>query len=394
MINERGGESGGNERWYIVAFIALALLAWLLLSLQAMLMPFFLAALLGYLGDPIVDRLEAKGLSRTAGVTVVFVMIGVAVVIGAMVLIPMLIKQMGYLHSKIPLILMWLTETALPWVELKLGMAGLEVDRSILSRETIAHQLKEGAANVDWGATGDFIKPLIAKVSQSGLALFAFLGNMALVPVVAFYLLRDWDIMVGKLRGLLPRNSEPTVVKLTRECDDVLGAFLKGQMLVMCALGTIYTLGLWMVGLKLALLIGMLAGLASIVPYLGFFLGITAALVASFFQFHDWLHPVMVIAVFVVGQAMEGMVLTPILVGDRIGLHPVAVIFSVLAGAQLFGFIGMLLALPVAAIIVVLLRHVHDLYLASHLYDDIPEQASDSEEVDIESCEKAATDKE
>ncbi len=172
-----------------------------------------------------------------------------------------------------------------------------------------------------------------------------------------------------KLRSLLPRRGEGMVVRLMSECHEVIGAFLRGQLLVMLALAIIYASGLMLVGLELGLLIGVLAGLASIVPYMGFVVGIGAAVVAVLFQFGLAPYPLLgVAAVFTVGQMLEGMLLTPLLVGDRIGLHPVAVIFAVLAGGQLFGFTGVLLALPVAAVIMVLLRHVHDLYKLSDLY--------------------------
>ena len=173
------------------------------------------------------------------------------------------------------------------------------------------------------------------------------------------------------MRRLLPRQREGLVVKLAGECHEVLGAFLRGQLLVMLALSVIYSAGLMLVGLELGLLIGVLAGLASIVPYMGFIVGIGAALTAALFQFGLEPYPLIGIGVvFMIGQLLEGMVLTPMLVGDRIGLHPVAVIFAILAGGQLFGFTGVLLALPVAAVIMVLLRHAHDLYKLSGLYGE------------------------
>lgn len=351
-----------ERRWMVIALIALTL--WLVGELQAMLMPFFMGILLAYLGDPVVDRLEARGMSRTGGVSVVFVIFTLLVILGFLVVVPMLFKQIQYLQSHIPTVLGWLESKALPWIQQMLN-----VESDWFSTEQLTAEIKERAAQVDWSATGNVLGPIVAHLSKSSLALFGFLGNLALVPVVTFYLLRDWDVMMGKLRQLIPRSVEVKVVELVKECDETLGAFLKGQLLVMFALGVIYSVGLLMVGLKLALLIGMMAGLASIVPYLGFIVGIVAALVACFFQFGDWIHILMVVVVFMVGQMMEGMVLTPILVGDKIGLHPVAVIFAVLSGAQLFGFTGMLLALPVAAICVVLLRHVHEFYLASEWYD-------------------------
>ena len=187
-------------------------------------------------------------------------------------------------------------------------------------------------------------------------------------PTVAALVLRDWDELVAGIRGLIPRDSEAAVSALFAEIDEVLGAFIRGQLLVMVALGLLYATGLWLIGLDLAFIIGVGAGLLSVVPYLGTFVGLAAALIAAVFQFQDILHPVLVLLVFGGGQALEGMVLTPKLVGDRIGLHPVAVIFAVLAGGQLFGFLGVLLALPCAAALNVLVRHLGERYRRSELY--------------------------
>jgi predicted PurR-regulated permease PerM len=180
--------------------------------------------------------------------------------------------------------------------------------------------------------------------------------------------MRDWDILVGYLRESLPRTKESVTVGLVKECDEVLSAFIRGQLLVMFVLGCVYASGLMMFGLELALLIGMVAGLASIVPYLGVFVGIAAASIAAMIQFQDIFFLIYVAIVFGFGQILEAWVLTPLLVGDRIGLHPVAVIFAILAGGQLFGFTGILLALPVAAVIMVFIRHLHNRYKASDYY--------------------------
>jgi predicted PurR-regulated permease PerM len=173
---------------------------------------------------------------------------------------------------------------------------------------------------------------------------------------------------VDKIYDLLPRRIAPVTAKLAGEVNAVLSAFLRGQFYVMLALGCIYSVGLWLTGLDLALLIGMLAGLVSFVPYLGAIVGVTAACIASLVQFQEPSHLIYVAIVFLAGQSLEGTVLTPKLVGDKIGLHPVAVIFSVLAGGQLFGFLGILLALPIASIIMVILRHAHDIYRDSAFY--------------------------
>jgi len=188
--------------------------------------------------------------------------------------------------------------------------------------------------------------------------------------VITFYLLRDWDKLMAQIHDLFPRRFAGTVAKLAGEADDVLGAFMRGQFYVMLAQGVIYSVGLWMVDLELALVIGMMAGLVSFVPYMGVITGVTFACMSALLQFQDVVHLLPVLIVFAVGQSIEGMVLTPWLVGNKIGLHPVAVMFAVLTGGRLFGFLGVLLALPVASVIMVLLRHVHERYTFSGFYSN------------------------
>lgn len=345
------------RRWVWLG--AALVIAVLLYFLHNILSPFLVGILLAYLADPLVDRLERLGLSRTWGVVVVFSLITLVVLALLLVLVPMLAKQLVRLYELAPQMLDWLQHVAMPWVQSRLGLADgfWKFDKI---KSAIAEHM---------GQTTDIVGVLLSQATASSLALIGWLANLVLIPVVGFYLLRDWDLMMAKLRSLLPRQREPQVVALAGECHEVLGAFVRGQLLVMLALGVIYSTGLMLVGLELGLLIGMLAGLAAIVPYMGFIIGIGAALVAGLFQFGGDLYPMLgIVAVFMVGQALEGMVLTPLLVGDRIGLHPVAVIFAILAGGELFGFTGVLLALPVAAVIMVLLRHVHDLYKESDAY--------------------------
>ncbi|MEO7148832.1 MAG: AI-2E family transporter, partial [Rhodanobacteraceae bacterium] len=203
-----------------------------------------------------------------------------------------------------------------------------------------------------------------------GLAIIGWVVSLVLIPVVAFYLLRDWDVMIAKIDELLPRNIQPTIARLTRESDTVLGAFARGQLLVMIALGIYYAITLWAIGLDVGVLIGVFAGLVSFVPYLGFITGLIASLIAALVQYHDWQHVVMVLVVMGVGSVLEAYVLVPRLVGGKIGLHPVAVIFAVLAFGELFGFLGVLLALPLASVAMVLLRYAHERYTASYLYDE------------------------
>jgi predicted PurR-regulated permease PerM len=186
--------------------------------------------------------------------------------------------------------------------------------------------------------------------------------------VITFYLLRDWDRLVQYIRELLPRNLEPKVIKLAKESDEMLGAFMRGQVMVMLALGTIHSVGLGIVGVDFALLIGIISGIISFIPYMGLIVGMAIASISALVETGSMMMVFWVLIVFTVAQMFEGFLLTPMLVGDRIGLHPVTVIFGVLAGGQLFGFFGILLALPVCAVLAVLLRHAHDSYLESQIY--------------------------
>ena len=220
----------------------------------------------------------------------------------------------------------------------------------------------------NWQSLGKVMASTLKKITGSSAGLLLGLANLALVPVVAFYLMRDWDRLLDKSLNILPRAWQDSVSGMVSEADEVVSAFIRGQLLVMCALGLLYSTGLWLVGLQLALLLGLIAGLASIVPYLGFVVGISASLVAAYAQTGEWVTMALVVLVFVVGQLVESMVLTPILVGDRIGLHPVAVIFALMAGGQLAGFVGVLIALPVAAVLMVFARHAIAYYRASEMY--------------------------
>ena len=198
----------------------------------------------------------------------------------------------------------------------------------------------------------------------------SWIVQFVVVPVAFFYLLRDWDVMIARIHELLPRSVEPTVARLARESDETLSAFVRGQLSVMIVLGVMYGIGLWAVGIDVGPLIGLIAGLISFVPYLGSIVGVLMGVIAALVQYHDWTHVLLVGAVFVIGQLLEGYVLVPRLVGEKIGLHPVAVIFAVLAGGELFGFLGVLLALPIASVLMVVLRYAHERYRASALVPD------------------------
>ena len=345
-----------STRWFWLTVITITAL--LLYLLAPILLPFVSAALLAYLGDPLVDRLEKTKLTRTLSVVVVFILL--FAVLGPLVvfLITLLKEQLGAFLLQMPSYLDWLVVNLQPTVQSKLGVTlpTLEVE-----------QLKETFTN-EWTNAGGFIKGLIRTISHSGLVVAGWLANIILIPVITFYLLRDWDYLIDYVHDILPRSIEGKVVQLAQESDEVLGAFLRGQMLVMLALGIIYSIGLSIVGVELSLLIGLFAGLLSFIPYMGLIVGILIAGVAVLFQTGELINLLWVFLVFGIAQMIEGMFLTPVLVGDRIGLHPVAVIFAVLAGGQLFGFFGILLALPVFAVLAVLLRHAHKKYKGSKIY--------------------------
>lgn len=345
-----------SQKWFVLALIAFG--GWLVYLLSPVLMPFVFAAILAYLGDPLTDKLETTRLSRTQSVIVVFLVMTLILVFVLFMLVPQLETQIANFIGSLPAYAEKMNSVVLPWLERRFGIT----IQPIASNELIA------IAQSHWEKAGGIVATTMSSISHSGGVIAAWLMNLLLIPVVTFYLLRDWDILVAKIYHLLPRRIAPVTAKLAREVDTVLSAFLRGQFYVMLALGCIYSLGLWLVGLDLALLIGMLAGLVSFVPYLGAVVGIISACVAALVQFHELTPLISVAIVFLIGQALEGTVLTPKLVGDKIGLHPVAVIFSVLAGGQLFGFLGILLALPVASIVMVFLRHVHDIYRDSEFY--------------------------
>ena len=351
-----------QQRWFVLS--VLIVIAILLYLLAPVLSPFVAGALLAYISDPIADRLESRGLGRTPAVVIVFTSLALVLIGTMLLLIPQLSSQVQIVAQRIPMVIELVNQELIPLLEANLGLSIATPDLAQITTILAQH----------WQSTGSIATALISSITQSGLAIAAWLANLVLIPVVTFYLLRDWDKMVANIAELLPRNLEPKVSIWAKECDFVLGAFMKGQLVVMLVLGVIYAIGLAILGVDLALLLGLIAGLASIVPYLGVIIGILSSSVAAYVQFQDPTILIGVAAVFIVGQLLEGMVLTPKLVGDQIGLHPVAVIFAIMAGGQLFGFIGVLLALPVAAVIRVLLSHLHSGYKQSSLYHHAVDQ--------------------
>ncbi len=343
-------------KWLVLAAVLCALL-WVL---GPALTPFLVAALFAYLFNPLIERLEKRGVSRPWSVSLLFLVMTLALVGIVLVLIPFIENQIANFLRQLPTWVDWAETVARPWIEQHLGVSLGAVDSKRIVAMLQGH----------WQEAGGFATNLLAKVSKSGFAIIAWLLNLVIIPVAAFYLLRDWNIVVERIHALIPRSIEPVVARLARESDETLGGFLRGQLSVMIVLGAIYAIGLWAVGISVGPLIGMIAGLISFVPYLGAIVGVLMGVIAALVQYQDWFHVMLVLIVFAVGQTLEGYVLVPKLVGDKIGLHPVAVMFAILAGGELFGFVGVLLALPVAAVVMVLLRYAYERYTASELYQD------------------------
>ena len=342
--------------WSLIA----ALLAVLLWLLAPVLTPFVVAAVLAYALTPLVKRLHQLGRGYVPRVLVVMLVeiLFILAVLGLMLLIvPILVKELPLMREQVPLALDRLNEMSQPWlaqfgVKLSLDVAGIKG----FALEYMSTNTEEGLSSV------------LSSLKLGGSVAFALIGNAVLIPVALFYLLMDWDGFVTRVLELVPPRLRRAYDSFTGEADAVLGQYLRGQLLVMLLLAVYYSLGLSLFGLDLALPIGIFTGLAVFVPYVGFGLGLVLAALAGMLQFAGLKTVVMVAVVYGAGQILEGFFLTPRLVGERIGLHPLAVIFALMAFGQLFGFVGVLIALPASAVLLVAIRRLRSGYIASPLY--------------------------
>ncbi len=336
--------------------IALAI-GGLLYLLSPILAPFLAGAILAYILNPLVGRITGPRVRRTIAVVLVLVAVVVALTALLLVVLPLFTKELRQLIDRLPDILQWLNQTVAPWVARHLGLeVRFDVDslRQLASKALLANQ--------------DLLPGLLGSLQIGGMAILGVLVNLLLIPVVLFYLLRDWDRIVARLDGLIPRHLHARARKIFAEIDAVLAEFLRSQVLVMLVMSVYYVAALWLAKLQFALPIGLLTGLLVVIPYVGSVTGFVLATMAAALQFGSFGGVAWVWVAVVIGQALEGTVVTPTLVGERIGLHPVAVIFGLLAFGSLFGFFGVLLALPASAALLVALRHLRVAYLASPLY--------------------------
>lgn len=365
-MNEKQENLTSKFSWWLIgaSFILLIYL------LGPILAPFLTAAILAYICNPVVNRLcniclniPFKGklrklyFSRTAASLLVMLMLLAVVMLLILIVVPLLQKEILLVIEQVPNYIAKIRQ----WLEpifLKTFNVPLNID---------AGQLQKILGD-NWKSAGGILGNILISVGSKGFAVIGWLVNLLLIPVVLFYMLRDWDAMLATIRDLIPLKLVEKTTEIAQQIDAVLAEFLRGQLSVMLAMSSFYAMGLWLAGLDLALPIGILSGVLGFVPYLGIGLGMVLAIFSGILQFNSLEQLIPILVVFGIGQMVESMWLTPTLVGDRIGLHPVIVIFALLAGGQLFGFTGVLLALPASAAIAVALRHVRASYLHSRLY--------------------------
>ena len=347
-----------ENRWLIliVAFLVL------LYFLSPVLTPFLTAAILAYMCDPLVDKLSLLGYKKFRfgrSIATVIVMLGIVGVISLLLLIiiPLLQKESQLIIQRLPNLIANVRVTAEPWLQKNFGIS-LAIDSTQI----------QDVITKNWKTAGNILGDVLKSAGTNSMALVGVIANILLLPVVLFYLLRDWDEMIAGIGNLIPRHIVGKTTEIAQEIDQMLAEFLRGQFTVMLIMSVFYALGLWLTGLDMALPIGIIAGLLGFIPYLGPAIGLGLALLVGALHFNSIGQLIPVLMVFGLGQLIESNFITPKLVGDRIGLHPVVVIFALLAGGQLFGFAGVLLALPVSAMIAVGLRHTKDSYLDSDTY--------------------------
>ena len=337
-------------RYWGIAAVVFLLLLWLLGNV---LLPFIVGGAIAYFLDPLADRLERMGLSRAAATTVISLVALILVILLVLAVIPTLVNQLTALVN------------AAPDIARRLQAFLLERFPDLAdSTSTIRQTLAEIGAAIQ-ARGGQLVQGLLS----GALGVISVVVFIVVVPVVAFYLLLDWDEMIARIDAMLPRDHAPTIRRLARDIDAVLAGFVRGQVSVCLALGTFYAVALMLAGLQFGLVVGAIAGAITFIPYVGSIIGGTLAVGLALFQFWgDWVQIGIIAAIFAAGQFIEGNILTPKLVGKSVGLHPVWLLFALSAFGSVFGFVGMLIAVPVAAALGVLTRFGLEQYQASLLY--------------------------
>ncbi|MBR1778806.1 MAG: AI-2E family transporter [Alphaproteobacteria bacterium] len=324
--------------------------------LRDVLLPFVAGMIIAYFLDPATTKLQQKLHSRTAALCVVFAVLIFVLLLCIFIIVPVVQKQLSIFLSNLPVYVGLLWSKAEPYV---IELKRLFPHQADSFQQTVSEHLSGGIK---------LLLGTIQKLLSGSMAFINLLSLLLITPVVAFYLLRDWNKFCSVIKGLLPREEARTIRRLLSEMNDIISGFVRGQATVCLCLGIFYAVGLTLSGLDLGLLIGLGIGVLSFIPYVGSTIGFVTSVGLAFVQFDDWKHICAVVVVFFLGQMLEGNVLTPKLVGEKVGLHPVWVMFALLAGATLFGFLGVLIAVPTAAIIGVLVRFGIQKYKESTLY--------------------------
>ncbi|MDR1694888.1 MAG: AI-2E family transporter [Lactobacillaceae bacterium] len=326
---------------------------------RSVIMPFAAGILIAYLLDPFVKKLGKLKIGRTCATVIVVFLVIIAVVPALLLLLSVIheqtVKFIGSLPTLVPAIIAKITPVLEDVGEYFPG----------LSPDSIREYLQSNADNAV-----KYVTPVLRKIVTSSLAFVNIISLLIITPIVAFYMLKDWDVFTKKIDNLLPRQQRAEIRSVTEQIDRAIAGFIRGQFSVCVILGTIYSAGLYAVGLQLGVAIGFMAGIISFIPYVGTITGFLTAMIIAFIQYDTFGPIAQVIIVFAIGQLLESYYLTPTLVGDSVGLHPVWIMFAILAGGVILGFLGILIAVPVAAIIGVLLRHFIDKYKKSPYYKD------------------------
>lgn len=346
---------GPRAFWIILVLVAILFL-W---GLSAILLPFVLGMAIAFFLDPMVDWLERNNLSRSGGTAIVILVFFSIICLVLMLFVPLIENQVVNFASKVP------TLTAGMRDKLDALLIRLQVQAGIPIADV--QSLKE-AAQGEAGQVFSWFASILTGVFHGGLAVVNILSLIFVTPVVAFYLLRDWDLMVARIDTWLPRDHAATIRAQANEINRTLSGFARGQAILCLIMAVFYAIALSLDGLQFGLVIGLVTGLLVFIPFVGTLVGALTSLTLAMLQFDSWTPTLIIAGIFTVGSILEGYVLQPLLVGDRVGLHPVWVIFALLAGGVVFGFVGILLAVPVTAMIGVLCRFGLSRYLASSLY--------------------------
>lgn len=344
----------------LLILLFLGALSYVIYLMLPVIVPFVVAFILAYLLNPIVKRLE-RYMNRFLAILVVYANIVLIVALMALWAVPAVWEQFKLGWSYLPMVVSWYNDVGRLWLIEHTNLEPLAIDTEVFHEHVIGFL----QTNYQSGEA----QSMLLKLLSSGMSAINIAGMVVLIPILTFYFLMSWQARLTVWAEAVPRPYRAKTLQIAKDCDCALMSFVKGQFLVMFLLGAVYAVQLQLLGLDLGLAIGMMAGVASFVPYLGFGVGIVSAIIAGLLQFGlDWVQLGMIVGAFMVGQAVEGYVLQPLLLGDKIGLSPLWVIFSVLAGASMFGFVGMLIALPVSAILNVLFHHAYHAYKNSAYY--------------------------